>query len=214
MDKTDVHSRAVDIIEDLGDNAITDSKDSTAQAEVIPINGMTCQSCVKSITNAVSSLSGILNITVSLENNEASISFDSNKVSKSTIIETIENCGFDVPLTSDISMVDKVIPINGMTCQSCVRSITNAVSSLSGILNITVSLENNEASVSFDSNKITLSTIIETIENCGFDVPLTSDISMVDKVIPINGMTCQSCVRSITNAVSLLPGIVNITHQI
>ncbi|CAB4408414.1 unnamed protein product [Rhizophagus irregularis] len=191
MDKTDVHSRAVDIIEDLGDNAITDSKDSTAQAEVIPINGMTCQSCVKSITNAVSSLSGILNITVSLENNEASISFDSNKVSKSTIIETIENCGFDVPLTSDISMVDKVIPINGMTCQSCVR--------------------NNEASVSFDSNKITLSTIIETIENCGFDVPLTSDISMVDKVIPINGMTCQSCVRSITNAVSLLPGIVNIT---
>ncbi|CAB4408277.1 unnamed protein product [Rhizophagus irregularis] len=211
MDKTDVHSRAVDIIEDLGDNAITDSKDSTAQAEVIPINGMTCQSCVKSITNAVSSLSGILNITVSLENNEASISFDSNKVSKSTIIETIENCGFDVPLTSDISMVDKVIPINGMTCQSCVRSITNAVSSLSGILNITVSLENNEASVSFDSNKITLSTIIETIENCGFDVPLTSDISMVDKVIPINGMTCQSCVRSITNAVSLLPGIVNIT---
>ncbi|CAB5375335.1 unnamed protein product [Rhizophagus irregularis] len=214
MDKTDVHSRAVDIIEDLGDNAITDSKDSTAQAEVIPINGMTCQSCVKSITNAVSSLSGILNITVSLENKEASISFDSNKVSKSTIIETIENCGFDVPLTSDISMVDKVIPINGMTCQSCVRSITNAVSSLSGILNITVSLENNEASVSFDSNKITLSTIIETIEDCGFDVPLTSDISMVDKVIPINGMTCQSCVRSITNAVSLLPGIVNITHQI
>ncbi|CAB4481709.1 unnamed protein product [Rhizophagus irregularis] len=193
MDKTDVHSRAVDIIEDLGDNAITDSKDSTAQAEVIPINGMTCQSCVKSITNAVSSLSGILNITVSLENKEASISFDSNKVSKSTIIETIENCGFDVPLTSDISMVDKVIPINGMTCQSCVRSITNAVSSLSGILNITVSLENNEASVSFDSNKITLSTIIETIEDCGFDVPLTSDISMVDKVIPINGMTCQSC---------------------
>ncbi|RIA96575.1 hypothetical protein C1645_796128 [Glomus cerebriforme] len=151
---------------------------------------MTCQSCVRSITNAVSSLSGISNIVVSLESNEASVSFDSSKITKSTIIETIENCGFDVPLTSDTSiivevipihgMTFEVIPINGMTCQSCVRSITNAVSSLSGISNITVSLENNEALVSFDSSKITKSTIIETIEICGFDVPLTSDTSNIN----------------------------------
>src|SRR2546429_9228925 len=110
MVRTDVHSRAANIIEDLGDNAINDDKNSTAQqfvvVEVIPIRGMTCQSCVRSITNAVSSLSGISNIVVSLEDNEATVSFDSSKIIKSTIIETIENCGFDVPLTSNTSNIN------------------------------------------------------------------------------------------------------------
>ncbi|CAG8769910.1 481_t:CDS:1, partial [Funneliformis caledonium] len=32
------------------------------EVEIIPIHGIACQSCVKSITNAVSSLSGIVNI--------------------------------------------------------------------------------------------------------------------------------------------------------
>src|ERR1044072_6657362 len=99
---TNAHSRAADIIEDLGsNNDFADDKGKQFIAvEVIPIHGMTCQSCVKSITNAVSSLSGIVNVSVSLENNEATFSFDANKITKSTIIETIENCGFTVPTRS------------------------------------------------------------------------------------------------------------------
>ncbi|CAG8566004.1 13144_t:CDS:1, partial [Funneliformis caledonium] len=80
MVEADVHSRAVSIIQDLGgdyDPNITDEEKRDLQdftstiasplsvqveVEIIPIHGMTCQSCVKSITNAVSSLSGIVNI--------------------------------------------------------------------------------------------------------------------------------------------------------
>src|ERR1043165_9379674 len=96
---TNAHSRAADIIEDLGsNNDFADDKGKQFIAvEVIPVYGMTCQSCVRSITNAVSSLSGISNIAVSLDNEEATVSFDSSKITKSTIIETIENCGFNVP---------------------------------------------------------------------------------------------------------------------
>src|ERR1044072_701502 len=96
---TNAHSRAADIIEDLGsNNDFADDKGKQFIAvEGIPVHGMTCQSCVRSITNAVSSLFGISNIAVSLDNEEATVSFDSSKITKSTIIETIENCGFNVP---------------------------------------------------------------------------------------------------------------------
>src|SRR6266542_4728233 len=127
MIEEDVHSRAANIIQDLGSNndininedkitqksqdftsTTTNSQLTTTQqqfvvVEVIPIHGMTCQSCVKSITNAVSLLFGIANIRVSLENNEAIVSFDTSKITKSTIIETIENCGFVVPRSTSTS---------------------------------------------------------------------------------------------------------------
>ncbi|RIA81458.1 E1-E2 ATPase-domain-containing protein [Glomus cerebriforme] len=61
---------------------------------------MTCNSCVKSITNALTTLSAVSKVNVSLTNEEATISYDSSKLTKSKIIEAIENCGYEVPISS------------------------------------------------------------------------------------------------------------------
>ncbi|CAG8773990.1 16934_t:CDS:2, partial [Funneliformis caledonium] len=142
-------------------------------------------SCVKSITNAVSSLSGIVNISVSLENNEAIISYNESKITKSKIIETIENCGF-----------------------------VNAFKDTPGIINIDVSLEDERAIFDFNENLIQEDEIIEGIEYCGFDVPReynNIDIEQIKNVVlPVKGMTCNSCVMSITNALNQIQGINNV----
>ncbi|CAG8524508.1 4318_t:CDS:1 [Funneliformis mosseae] len=229
----DVHSRAVSIIQDLGgdyDPNITDEEKRVLQdftstiasplsvqveVEIIPIHGMTCQSCVKSITNAVSSLSGIVNISVSLENNEAIISYNESKITKSKIIETIENCGFVVPTRSNHDTQTTItLPVKGMTCMSCVNSIKNAFKDTPGIINIDVSLEDERAIFDFNENLIQEDEIIEGIEYCGFDVPReynNIDIEQIKNVVlPVKGMTCNSCVMSITNALNQIQGINNV----
>src|SRR5271155_2074761 len=66
--------------------------------------GMTCQSCVKSVTSALSALEGVKNVSVSLPNSSASINFDPTVINEEQLVEAIEDCGFDTtPTEQDTS---------------------------------------------------------------------------------------------------------------
>jgi len=65
---------------------------------------MTCQSCVKSVTAALTSLDGVKNVSVSLQNSSASVNFDPTVVKEEQLVEAIEDCGFDTtPTEQDTS---------------------------------------------------------------------------------------------------------------
>ena len=65
---------------------------------------MTCQSCVKSVTSALSALEGVKNVSVSLPNCSASINFDPTVVNEEQLVEAIEDCGFGTtPTEQDTS---------------------------------------------------------------------------------------------------------------
>ncbi|OLL23125.1 Copper-transporting ATPase ccc2 [Neolecta irregularis DAH-3] len=61
----------------------------------IPIYGMTCSSCVESVTGALESLAGVNSVTVSLQRSLATITYDSERVSKQQLIDGIQDAGFD-----------------------------------------------------------------------------------------------------------------------
>lgn len=60
---------------------------------------MTCQSCVKAVTSALSALDGVSNVSVSLPNSSATVNYDPTKVKEDQFIEAIEDCGFDTTPT-------------------------------------------------------------------------------------------------------------------
>src|SRR5436190_16554615 len=64
---------------------------------------MTCQSCVKSVTSALSSLDGVKNVSVSLPNSSATINYDPSTINEDQLIEAIEDCGFDTTPTEQDS---------------------------------------------------------------------------------------------------------------
>ncbi|CAG8582359.1 2334_t:CDS:1 [Acaulospora colombiana] len=236
---TDIHVRAATIIEDLGSvngqegSLSSPTVDSRKQISingqatsfivvvVIPVHGMTCQSCVKSVTQSVSSLPGISNVGVSLENKEAVVTYDASSISKARIIEAIENVGFTTTSSpskekSDGKIISEnltiTLPVKGMTCTSCVNSITRALHSVPGINSINVSLKDENAIIDYDSAVISQNGIVERIENCGFQVPIkqqNGQYSEIGKstVLPVRGMSCNSCVNSITNSLKSIPGI-------
>ncbi|KAL9541523.1 hypothetical protein MBANPS3_009079 [Mucor bainieri] len=204
----------------------------------LPIEGMTCHSCVSAITKALSPL--VDKVNVDLDNKQATLTYTTAAtVSLSTLMEAIEDCGFDVPLAPTKTLV---LSVHGMTCQSCVRSITQACTALHGMVSMCVDLQAATATAIYQPSLLAPQTVVNTIEECGFDVVVvvvddTSDDSnnnnnnalltpplllqhtsttavdgkpptSVTAQLRIGGMTCASCVNSIERGLSSQQGIV------
>ncbi|XP_074110157.1 copper-transporting ATPase 1 isoform X2 [Cotesia typhae] len=147
----------------------------------IKIKGMSCQSCVQNIQGTIGKLKGVLNIRVDLEENAGYVEYNTQKISADQIVDNINDMGFDASL--EILKIDEIneanqfktrtsvctIHIDGMTCQSCVNSITDLISKKLGVIEINVSLNDKEAKVSYSDANISADDIAASIEDMGFD---------------------------------------------
>lgn len=66
--------------------------------------------------------------------------------------------------------MEKVISVNGMTCQHCKQSVENALSNLKGVNNVEVNLEEGKVKVNYNEDLVTLGDIRKEIEDQGYDV--------------------------------------------
>ncbi|MGH2705098.1 MAG: copper ion binding protein [Actinomycetota bacterium] len=67
-------------------------------------------------------------------------------------------------------MTDRVLAVPEVHCGHCVASIEGAVGSLGGVESVTVDLTSKDVSVRFDESRVSLESIVETIEGQGYDV--------------------------------------------
>ncbi|MEY4907637.1 MAG: hypothetical protein RL260_1355 [Pseudomonadota bacterium] len=68
-------------------------------------------------------------------------------------------------------MTDLTLPITGMTCGGCVRSVTAVLQALPGVEFVSVSLEPGQAQVRFDAAQVSPAQLQAAIEDAGFDIP-------------------------------------------
>lgn len=164
----------------------------------VPINGMTCQSCVRSIEGSVRDVPGVERVKVELSENAGYIRYDPRLCSLEAIRSHIEDMGFEVPVDNDdesrnllpkdvptaimIDMTGSQTPpvsevflsVIGMTCQSCVNTIEGALKAKSGITKGHVSLADGTARVAFLPSTVTPREIADLIYELGFDVNIIS----------------------------------------
>ncbi len=62
------------------------------------------------------------------------------------------------------------LKIGGMSCQHCVKTVTDALTELSGVRRAKVNLRKAEAIVHFDASRITTANLTEAITAVGFEV--------------------------------------------
>ena len=62
---------------------------------VIRVEGMSCQGCVKNLTGVLAALSGVGEVSVSLDEARATVSFDAERISREQLCAAIEDAGFD-----------------------------------------------------------------------------------------------------------------------
>ena len=117
-------------------------------------------------------------ITVSLEEKEARVTFAPEVLTSHQVAEAITGVAekFSGCVISESCMLE----IRGMTCQSCVRKITNTLESLAGVSHCEVSLAAGRAEVEFDPDIVTATTVVETVNQIGTKVsPVSLSLSLI-----------------------------------
>ncbi|XP_040567469.1 copper-transporting ATPase 1 isoform X2 [Lepeophtheirus salmonis] len=179
----------------------------------IIITGMTCNKCKMLIETAVNEFNGVAFIQVFREEGYALLDFHTEEdylEHQVTIIESIESLvngsKFKAHFLdksqsdaqsheSDDHQKDKILNllIEGMTCQSCVQNIEGHLLKQKGIKNAHVDLSKKLGTFEYKPSVINPKIIKEVIEDMGFDVPTDLDLHL----LKVDGMTCQSCVKTI-----------------
>lgn len=135
--------------------------------KTLKIKGMTCASCVRAVEKSVARMDAVLDVNVNLANEKMHIEYDEEKTSIDEIISLIEETGYQAE--EDIKLNTILVPIKGMTCAACVRSIEKAVNKLPGIHQVNVNLATEKAQISYDSRKVKISEIKNAISNAGYE---------------------------------------------
>ena len=66
----------------------------------------------------------------------------------------------------------RVLAIEGMTCDNCVKTLTKAIKKVNGVKDVEVDRENARATVTFDTTKTDIAAIHESIERNGYKATL------------------------------------------
>jgi copper ion binding protein len=67
-------------------------------------------------------------------------------------------------------MTKETINVGGMSCEHCVKAVTNAIGALPGVKKVKVSLKSNSAAVEYDESAVTLDAIHKAIRDEEYDV--------------------------------------------
>lgn len=67
-------------------------------------------------------------------------------------------------------MTERTFKVNGMSCNMCVKHVTNAIVGLEGVRNCVVSLEKGSMKVEYDETKTGYEVMREALEEEGYDL--------------------------------------------
>ena len=109
----------------------------------------------------------------------------------------------NAPLSHDHQFARQSLPIEGMTCASCVRRVEQALAKVPGVRSASVNLATERADIVYEAEPAT-GAVVEAVRAVGYEVPAET----VD--VGIDGMTCASCVRRVEKAIGAVPGVTGV----
>jgi Cu+-exporting ATPase len=154
-----------------------ESKDFEKELERIDlsITGMSCASCAAKIEKGLSSVEGVSQATVNFTAEKATVVFHPHQTDLTHLIEKVEDLGYG-------AKVEKVVlPIQGMTCASCVNKVEKALSSLKGVIQVNVNFATERASVEFIPEQVMVRDLKKAVQDAGYQVLEVKEEDIVEK---------------------------------
>jgi P-type Cu+ transporter len=135
----------------------------------LPVQGMTCASCVSRVEKALSKVPGVQEASVNLATETATVRASSN-VDAPQLRAAIEKAGYAVPEQSTS------LAVSGMTCASCVARVEKALKKTPGVVSAEVNLATEKAEVRFLGRPEEMQArLIAAVEKAGYTAALPSD---------------------------------------
>ena len=130
----------------------------------LPVEGMTCASCVAHVEEALKEVPGVALAEVNLATEKATVEFDPKQATASDLAEAVNDAGYT-------AVVDKVtLNIGGMTCASCVAHVEEALKEVEGIVSANVNLATEQATVEYLAGVAGLEDFREVVDDAGYSV--------------------------------------------
>ena len=93
------------------------------------------------------------------------------------------------------------LPIEGMTCASCVGRVERAIRKVPGVSDVSVNLATERAEVTFEDTSADASAVADAVFKAGY-MPGSKTTELA-----VTGMTCASCVGRVEKALRAVPGV-------
>lgn len=138
-----------------------------AMRRVLPVQGMTCASCVAHVEKALTAVPGVQSVAVSLATESAAI--EGSMLDTAQLAEAVRRAGYAVPTQT------YRLALAGMSCASCVARIEAALAALPGVLRATVNLASETAQVEAVAGQVTGRDLIEATARAGYEASLTGE---------------------------------------
>uniref|UniRef100_A0A0B7KMP0 HMA domain-containing protein n=1 Tax=Bionectria ochroleuca TaxID=29856 RepID=A0A0B7KMP0_BIOOC len=183
----------------------------------LTIDGMTCSSCVGNVTESLLSQSWVEAVDVGLLTRSAIVRFHGGPDKAQTVADLIEDAGYEATVEQVERVLSEPQPtsrdtssntwraelsVGGMSCSSCVGSITQAVEELTWVETVHVNLLTSSATIVFQ-DRSHLDELVSIIIDAGYTAKLSDLVNLNDATtsqgqartvqIRINGMYCEHC---------------------
>ena len=135
----------------------------------LPIEGMTCASCVSHVEKALQGVPGVSGVSVNLGTEKASLEYSSGDAPVDQLRQAVADAGYKVATTKT------TLNISGMTCAACVFHVENALKGVSGVLEATVNLATEKATVEYTAGTVDNEGFRQAITKAGYQVTGTGD---------------------------------------
>ena len=134
----------------------------------IKIGGMSCAACSARVEKKLNSLPGVTQAQVNLLNNKATILYDPELIKQAELEEAVWQTGYEVLAEEEGKYLNVSLAIEGMSCAACSARIDKKLNSTLGVVNASVNLLTNQATVEYDPQVISVSEIEKAVDNLGY----------------------------------------------
>lgn len=127
---------------------------------VLPVQGMTCASCVAHVEKALAKVPGVERVAVNLATESAAV--EGRALDPQSLARAVDAAGYAVPLQTTR------LDIEGMTCATCVARLEKALRAVPGVTSVSVNLASESAKVELVSGAASARDLTAAVHAAGY----------------------------------------------
>ncbi len=147
----------------------------TTQRVDLPISGMSCASCVTRIEKGLSQLEGVSEVKVNFASENATVTFDPSLVMFSDLVKAVNELGYTTRTQK------MILPIEGMSCASCVQRVQSALGNVDGVISATVNFATEKANVTSIYGLVSPEELAGAVQKAGYRIPEKLESPLADE---------------------------------
>ena len=176
------------------------------------IDGMMCGHCEKTVTEALSAVEGVEDVSASAEKGLAKFKIHSD-TSEQALKDAVTKAGYifvgfgeNVTACPITGTVEKTVKIEGMMCEHCERAVKAALEAVEGVETVTADAKAGTAAIRLQPGT-NEEAMFEAVKKAGYAPHGFAGDEAVTRTVKIEGMMCEHCERAVNEALGAVAGV-------